>query len=81
MTAVITLARRSCGVRAVSTASVGPLMSGVKNVARKSAQNTTGHGGRNGRTHRGTDDIGAKEVGAFSSTLEHVTRSAASISS
>ena len=32
----------------------GPLISGVKNIATKSATNTTGHGGRNGSTQIGT---------------------------
>ena len=42
ITAVITFARRSSGVRAVRTAMIGPLMSGVKSVAAKSATNDDG---------------------------------------
>ncbi len=56
ITAVITLARRSSGVREVSTAIRGPLTSGVKKVAAKSAAKTTGHGGRNGSTQSGTEN-------------------------
>jgi hypothetical protein len=44
ITAVITIARTSSGVRAVSTAISGPLISGVKKVASKTATKTTGQG-------------------------------------
>ena len=54
ITAVITIARSSSGVREVRTAMSGPLMSGVQNIAAKSATKTTGHGGRNGSTQSGT---------------------------
>ena len=54
ITEVITIARSPSGVLAVSTATIGPLISGVKNVAAKSATNTTGQGGRNGSTQSGT---------------------------
>ena len=53
-TAVIILGRSATGVRDVSTAKNGPLMSGVKNMPTKSATVTTGHGGMNGNTQIGT---------------------------
>jgi hypothetical protein len=63
ITAIMTFARRSSGVRAVRTAISGPLPRGVKNVARKSAPMTTGQGGRNGcpaRYREGEDPEGGE---------------------
>ena len=53
-TAVSALARSPSGVRDVSTAKNGPLMSGVNSVATKRATSTSGQGGRNGRAQIGS---------------------------
>jgi hypothetical protein len=53
ITAVITRARRSGGVRAVSTASVGPLMRGVNAVATKRTTTTAQAARPSGRSHIG----------------------------
>jgi len=59
ITAVITFALNCSGVRAVITAKLGPLISGVKNMAANNAATTTGHGGRNGSTQSGIENTRA----------------------
>lgn len=44
---------------------IGPLTSGVKHVAAKSATNTTGQGGRNGSTQRGTTNASISDRASY----------------
>jgi hypothetical protein len=66
ITAVITFARRPSGVRAVSTPITGPLTSGVKNVATKSAATTIQAGGIIGSSQSGTANARIPNVAIFS---------------
>jgi hypothetical protein len=54
ISAVRTLARSDSGVRAVRTATIGPLTSGTNRLATNSAAATTGHGGRSGSIQSGS---------------------------